>query len=137
CIISGFPTNTAISPSFSPIAITGQSSYPLNSENASPFGTCTVYLSCAEIALPPKTASTTATITITENGILVIAHSCACDCKSNFNRVRSNGDGAMRGKYNLLSKVAPVKARYRNHPLSRPTLSQYLTPHCHNHVAVG
>src|SRR6266480_3682802 len=35
---------------------------PLNSENASPFGTRTVYLawplSCAETALPPKTAST-------------------------------------------------------------------------------
>src|SRR4030095_1956764 len=39
-----------------------QLSYPLNSENASPFGTRTVYLawpvSCAEMALPPKTAST-------------------------------------------------------------------------------
>src|SRR5258708_31823059 len=42
------------------MATTCQSSYPLNSENASPFGVCTVYLSCAEIALPPKTASTTA-----------------------------------------------------------------------------
>src|ERR1700730_8864509 len=44
-------------PSFSLIAITGHSSYPLTSENASPFGTCTVYLSCAEIATPAaKTA---------------------------------------------------------------------------------
>src|SRR4029077_16415530 len=44
-------------PSFSLIAITGQSSYPLNSENASPFGICRVYLSCAEIATPAaKTA---------------------------------------------------------------------------------
>src|SRR5215510_1198334 len=34
---------------------TCQSSYPLKSENARPFGTCTVYLSCAEMALPPKT----------------------------------------------------------------------------------
>jgi hypothetical protein len=50
--IAGFPTITAIRPSFSLIAITGQSSYPLNSENASPFGTCKVYLSCAEIAAP-------------------------------------------------------------------------------------
>src|SRR5262250_528385 len=41
-------------------ATVGQSSNPLNSENASPFGTCTVYLSCAEMALPPKTASATA-----------------------------------------------------------------------------
>ena len=36
-----------------------QSSYPLKSENGSPFGTVTVYLSCAEIALPAKTTSTT------------------------------------------------------------------------------
>jgi hypothetical protein len=32
-------------------------------------------LSCAEMALPPKTASTTAMITITEDGILVMANS--------------------------------------------------------------
>src|SRR6188474_3106856 len=32
-------------------------SYPLNSENASPPGTFTAYLSCAEMAKPPKTAS--------------------------------------------------------------------------------
>src|SRR5215813_88531 len=38
-----------------------QSSYPLNSENASPPATCTVYLSCAEMAAPLKTASTLAT----------------------------------------------------------------------------
>src|ERR1700730_8343590 len=37
-----------------------QPSYPLNSENASPFGTCKVYLSCWARAMPPKTASTTA-----------------------------------------------------------------------------
>ena len=60
----------AILPPFSLIAITGQSSYPLNSENASPFGTCTVYLSCAEMALKPKTASTTAIITINGLGLL-------------------------------------------------------------------
>ena len=37
-----------------------QSSYPLKSENARPPGTFRVYLSClscAEVALPPKTAS--------------------------------------------------------------------------------
>jgi hypothetical protein len=38
-------------------ATTCQSWYPLKSENASPSGTCTVYLSYAEMALPPKTAS--------------------------------------------------------------------------------
>src|SRR5689334_13978060 len=42
-------------------ATVGHSSNPLNSENASPSGTCTVYLSCAEMALPPNTASTIAT----------------------------------------------------------------------------
>ena len=39
-----------------------QPSYPLNSENASPFGTRTVYLawpvSCAEVARLPRTAGT-------------------------------------------------------------------------------
>src|SRR6185436_4792861 len=35
-------------------------SYPLNSENASPPGTFTVYLSCAEMARPPRTATHTA-----------------------------------------------------------------------------
>src|SRR6185436_16106277 len=35
-------------------------SYPLNSENASPPGTFTPYLSCAEMAKPPRTASHTA-----------------------------------------------------------------------------
>src|SRR2546430_6985999 len=56
-----------------------QPSYPLNSENASPFGTRTAYLawavSCAEMALPPKTASTkTASETrmITTAGILLL-----------------------------------------------------------------
>ena len=56
-----------------------QPSYPLNSENASPFGTRTVYLawavSCAEMALPPKTASTetaSETTTITTAGILLL-----------------------------------------------------------------
>src|SRR5882724_4077403 len=56
-----------------------QPSYPLNSENASPFGTRTVYLawpvSCAEMGLPPKTASTetaSETTTITTAGILLL-----------------------------------------------------------------
>src|SRR3984893_2574036 len=52
-------------PSFSLIAITGQSSYPLNSENASPSGTLTVYLSWAEIAAPvARAASSTAPVTL-------------------------------------------------------------------------
>ena len=71
----GFPRIAAIFPPFSLIAITGQPSYPLNSEKARPFGTSTVYLSCAEIALPPKKVSTAARITIIEDAILVMAHS--------------------------------------------------------------
>src|SRR6266404_3499757 len=39
-------------------------SYPLNSENASPPGTFTVYFSCAEMARPPTTASTPTIIAI-------------------------------------------------------------------------
>src|SRR6266852_744158 len=56
-----------------------QPSYPLNSENASPFGTRTVYLawpvSCAEMTPPPKTASTetaSETTPITTAGILLL-----------------------------------------------------------------
>src|SRR5579859_5993941 len=37
---------------------TCQASYPLNSENESPFGTFTVYLSCAEMVQLPTQAST-------------------------------------------------------------------------------
>jgi hypothetical protein len=44
-------------------------SYPLNSENASPPGTFTVYLSCAEMALPTKMASTNAIMTITQERV--------------------------------------------------------------------
>src|SRR2546425_2680827 len=56
-----------------------QLSYPLTSENASPFGTRTVYLawpvSCADVALLPRTARTetaSETTTITTAGILLL-----------------------------------------------------------------
>src|SRR3984957_21272884 len=76
-IIVGFPRITATTPPFSLIAIADQSSYPLNSENASPPGTCTAYLSWAEMALPPNTASTAAMmIAIAVGKILVMAYSC-------------------------------------------------------------
>src|SRR5687767_11014092 len=64
-----------------------QLSYPLNSENASPFGTRTVYLaspaSCAEVGLLPKTARTeraSDTTTTTTGGILLLhrRHSPRC-----------------------------------------------------------
>ena len=50
-------------------------------------------------------------ITNTENGIPVIAHCCACDCKSNFNRVRSNGDGAMGSTIYCLKFGSHLKDR--------------------------
>src|ERR1700733_11574103 len=54
---TGFPRIAAILPPFSLMATTGQLSYPLNSENASPFGTLSAYLSSVEAAQPPATAS--------------------------------------------------------------------------------
>jgi hypothetical protein len=63
-IIAGFPRIEEISPPFSLIEIVSQLSYPLNSENASPFGTLTLYLSWAEIAAPAaRTASATVMLT--------------------------------------------------------------------------
>ena len=54
-----------------------QASYPLNSEKASPPGTCTVYLaspaSCAVMTLPPRTASTTAPVSVSRDVILFMA----------------------------------------------------------------
>ena len=64
-----FPTITAIAPWFSLIAITGQLSYPLNSENASPFGTLNAYLSPAAKVIPLRTP-TDATITAIVNILL-------------------------------------------------------------------
>lgn len=46
------------------MATTGQLSYPYNSEKASPFGTCTVYLSlAARVVLPKDVKLAIATIT--------------------------------------------------------------------------
>ena len=63
-IITGLPRITATTLSFRLIEIACHASYPLNSENASPPGTFTVYLSCAEMATPPKTASIAAIVVI-------------------------------------------------------------------------
>src|SRR5258708_16572536 len=43
---------------------TDQSSYPLKSENAIPLGDFSEYLSCAQTAVPPRTASTAVAIAI-------------------------------------------------------------------------
>src|SRR4029453_1741858 len=78
-VISGLGRITPISFSFRLMERVCQPSYPLNSENASPFGTRTAYLawavSCAEMVLPPKTASTetaSETTTITTARILLL-----------------------------------------------------------------
>jgi hypothetical protein len=77
--MTGFPVITAILPPFSLIAITGQSSYPLNSENASPFGTCRVYLSCAEIATPvAKTAIDTEILRLINVLFFIVLPHSAC-----------------------------------------------------------
>ena len=50
--------------SFRLMGIDCHASYPLNSENASSSGTLTVYLTCAEMAKPPKTDSPTVVVPI-------------------------------------------------------------------------
>src|SRR5215471_5786637 len=53
----GLPRITATALSFRLVPIACHASYPRKSENASPPGTLRVYLSCAELAKPPNTAS--------------------------------------------------------------------------------
>src|SRR5213593_995522 len=91
-----------------------QPSYPLNSENASPFGTRTVYLawpvSCAETALPPKTASPetaseTTTITTAWIRLFFIATllvSTGCQLPQGFER-RARPGGCASGREVLLA----------------------------------
>ena len=59
--------------SFRLMEIDCHASYPLNSENASPPGTFTVYLSCAEMAKPPKTESHITAIPIINMPLRLIA----------------------------------------------------------------
>src|SRR5205809_8136263 len=54
---------------------TCQASYPLNSENASPPGTFTVYLSWADMALPPKALRSAGAIAIVRTPLLFITSS--------------------------------------------------------------
>src|SRR6202049_1453027 len=63
-IMVGLPTMTFSSLSVRAEEITDQSSYPLKSENAIPLGDFSAYLSCAETAVPPRTASTVVAIAI-------------------------------------------------------------------------
>src|SRR4029078_969669 len=71
---------TASTPSVLLTATVCQSSYPLNSENARPPGTCTVYLSCAEMALLPNAASATAAIAIAQSKAVRGARLCRSKC---------------------------------------------------------
>src|SRR6185369_4316802 len=86
---------------------TCQRSYPRNSENASPPGTCTVYLSsevsCAVMVVLPRTAIMTATASVTETEILRMAHSCARGCVS---RIRSRAAGASSQRQEQLGELA-------------------------------
>src|SRR5712691_249889 len=52
-----------------------QFSYPLNSENASPPGTFTVYLSWADMVLPPKVLTSAVTTAIVPMRLLFIPSS--------------------------------------------------------------
>src|SRR5512139_1599507 len=78
--------------------MTCQSSYPLNSENASPSGTCTLYLSCAEMALPAAKTKTAAMIAIAQDEILVMLVPPSANqirwCS--FNRNATQGSGGHR-----------------------------------------
>src|ERR1700726_718409 len=57
-IIAGLATITLSTSSVRAEETTAQSSYPLKSENATPSGDFSAYLSCAQTAAPPSAAST-------------------------------------------------------------------------------
>src|SRR4051794_33343512 len=69
-IMVGLATITLSTSSVRAEETTAQSSYPLKSENAIPLGDFSAYLSCAETAVSPQTASTTATVTVSQDGTL-------------------------------------------------------------------
>src|SRR5438309_668719 len=65
---------------------TCQFSYPLNSENASPPGTFTVYLSWADRALPPNALTSAVTIAIVPKPLLFITGSSFVKASSSAHR---------------------------------------------------
>src|SRR5262249_11294146 len=73
--IAGLPSVMAITFSFRLMEMACQDSYPLNSENASPPGTFTLYLSCADMARLPRRAIHTVAIPIVNLLIRFIAAS--------------------------------------------------------------
>src|SRR5215471_3844427 len=72
---------------------TCQDSYPLNSANARPFGTFTVYLSCAEIAQPATKASKPEIIEIVRRLLNVIGHTSALK-SSSFRNTKTQFQGS-------------------------------------------
>src|SRR5207237_7390728 len=61
-IMVGLATITLSTSSVRAEETTAQSSYPLKSENAIPLGDFSEYLSCADMAVPPRAASDAETI---------------------------------------------------------------------------
>src|ERR1700733_14173603 len=82
-----------------------QLSNPLNSENASPFGTLRVYLSWADISAPvAKTASATAEIITIPDEIFAMAHSFDVICKSRAASLRS-AEGEVKDLHARVKKI--------------------------------
>src|SRR5438132_12048033 len=84
---------------------TCQFSYPLNSENASPPGTFTVYLSWADRALPPNALTMAVTIAIVPNPLLFITGSSFVKTSSSAHRfLHERADPCFGGGGQLLQR---------------------------------
>src|SRR5436853_5067953 len=84
---------------------TCQFSYPLNSENASPPGTFTVYLSWADRALPPNALTMAVTIAIVPNPLLFITVSSFVRTSSSAHRfLHERADPCFGGGGQLLQR---------------------------------
>src|SRR5258707_10984670 len=108
--MAGLPRITATAFGFRLTETTCQASYPLNSENESPFGTFTVYLSCAEMAQLPTKASTSVIIEIVSIPLPFIASTSFIKFSVLTSLLRANrdlgGDGQVDEKRpNLRSKT--------------------------------
>src|ERR1700722_5362922 len=99
---------------------TCQASYPLNSENASPFGTFRAYLSCADIAQPPTPASTPVISAIVSILLLLIISPSLIEFRApNFHsRLRPYDQFAGR-QYHLLRSARPAGLRWSKDRSSR------------------
>src|SRR5437660_585636 len=87
------------------MATTCQFSYPLNSANASPPGTFTVYLSWADRALPPNALTMAVTIAIVPNPLLFITRSSFVKTSSSAHRfLHERADPCFGGGGQLLQR---------------------------------